>query len=273
VKSQHLQLEILESSALGDIDAISDVIENCQTKLGINVALDDFGTGYSSLTHIRNLSANVIKIDRSFVRDLLIDPNDYSIIEGIIGLANAFNHKIIAEGVETDEQGLMLLIMNCDEAQGYSISRPLPAEELVNWLASYKPNSYWLSYSKQSLSAKQKKLTLLQLTTKHWYTNTLSLIEAGTSGTRLAECHLGVWFNHLKYEKLFTKEWLKQLKQQHDNMYTLASELIERTNTEDASIDPKTLSKFKDAYRELEELLQVQAKQSSISRSDTTAVA
>ncbi len=256
VKSQRLQLEILESSALGDIGAISDVIEKCQTILGVSVALDDFGTGYSSLTHIRNLSANVIKIDRSFIRDLLLDPNDYSIIEGIIGLANAFNHKIIAEGVENDEQGLMLLIMNCDEAQGYNISRPLPAAELPSWLHSYKPNPYWLSYGQQPLSAKQKKLTLLQLTTKHWYTNTLLLIEAATPGTRLAECHLGVWFNHLKYEKLFSKDWLLQLKQQHDNMYNLASELV---NTKNASTEPATLSQFKSAYYELETLLQTKA--------------
>jgi len=177
VKPKWLQLEILESSALGDLNTISDVIERCQTKLGVSVALDDFGTGYSSLTHMRDLSADVIKIDRTFVRDLLLDPNDYSIIEGIIGLANAFNHQIIAEGVETDEQGLMLLIMGCDEAQGFGISRPLPVDELSDWLAAYTPNPYWLYYGQKKLSTKQQKLILLQLTTKHWYTSTLSLIE------------------------------------------------------------------------------------------------
>lgn len=129
VKSQQLQLEVLESSALSDLSIISDIIEQCQSELGVSVALDDFGTGYSALTHIRDLSANVIKIDRTFVRDILIDPSDYSIIEGIISLAHAFNHKIIAEGVEFTEQGLMLIIMGSDEAHGYGISRPLPVKQ------------------------------------------------------------------------------------------------------------------------------------------------
>ena len=95
-----LQLEILESSALGDLNAISRIIKRCQDSLGVNISLDDFGTGYSSLTHLRSLSANTIKIDQTFVRDMLDDPSDYAIIDGVIGLADAFDREVIAEGVE-----------------------------------------------------------------------------------------------------------------------------------------------------------------------------
>jgi len=109
VDSQYLQLEILESSAFSDLQAISWIIKTCQEFLGVNIALDDFGTGYSSLTHLRSLTANTIKIDQSFVRDVLDDPDDFTIIDGVIGLANSFNRKVIAEGVETTEHGLMLL--------------------------------------------------------------------------------------------------------------------------------------------------------------------
>ena len=194
IKPQRLQLEILESSALGDLKTISDIIKNCQTILGVNVALDDFGTGYSSLTHIRDLSANVIKIDRSFIRDLLIDPNDYSITEGVIGLAKAFNLEIIAEGVETTEQGIMLLLMGCEEAQGYHISRPLPAENFPTWLTDYTPNPDWLHYGQHKLTLQQQNIMLLQLTTKQWFENVLSILDDNQLELSLAKCHLGVWF-------------------------------------------------------------------------------
>ena len=256
VDSRYLQLEILESSALGDIKAISKVIKNCQSILGVNVALDDFGTGYSSLTHMRDLSANIIKIDQSFVRDLLIDPNDYSIIEGIIGLARAFNLEVIAEGVEVDEQGLMLLLMGCEEAQGYGISRPLPAEVIPTWLADFTPNPYWLDYAQHTLSPKHQKIGLLQLTTKHWYENVLSFLDEGQLEVGLTECHLGVWFNRLKQDKLFAQDWLNQLKQSHDIMFNLANDLILIKNSENDTIKQSTLNQFKVSYQQIEMLLQ-----------------
>ena len=140
VRPHNLQLEILESSALGDISTTHDLIKQCQTELGLSIALDDFGTGYSSLTHLRNLPANTIKIDQTFVRDLLDDPNDFSIIDGVISLAEAFDREIIAEGVETTEHGLMLMVMGCDSAQGYGIARPLPAHGLTP-ISPIKPGS------------------------------------------------------------------------------------------------------------------------------------
>ncbi|MFW5443513.1 MAG: EAL domain-containing protein [Methylococcaceae bacterium] len=89
VDSKYLQLEILESSALGDVSIISHIISTCRKNLGVHIALDDFGTGYSSLIHLRNLDANILKIDQSFVKNVLDDANDHAIIEGIIGLAIA----------------------------------------------------------------------------------------------------------------------------------------------------------------------------------------
>ncbi len=118
VQSNFLQLEILESSALSDLYTVSNIIQTCQKNLGVNIALDDFGTGYSSLTHLRNLPTNTIKIDQSFVRDVLEDPSDYAIIDAVIGLSHSFNRNVIAEGVETTEHGLMLLLMGCKSSTG-----------------------------------------------------------------------------------------------------------------------------------------------------------
>ena len=145
VDSAYLQLEILESSELGDVDTIRDIIQLCQDNFGVNFALDDFGTGYSSLTHLRNLPVDTVKIDQTFVRDMLVDSNDKAIIEGVIGLADAFHRKVIAEGVETTEHGQMLIAMGCEEAQGYGIAKPMPAKNIPNWLSNYIPNKDWLN--------------------------------------------------------------------------------------------------------------------------------
>ena len=137
VDPKSLQLEILESSSLGDLDTVSNIINSCINKFGVTIALDDFGTGYSSLTHLRSLHADTIKIDQSFVRDMLDDPNDYAIIDGVIRLADSFSRDIIAEGVETRQHGLMLLIMGCKKAQGYGIAKPMPADEIPDWLSRH----------------------------------------------------------------------------------------------------------------------------------------
>jgi len=146
VKPSSLQLEVLESSVLADVEAISEVLEQCRDKLGVKIALDDFGTGYSSLSHLRRLPAGTIKIDRSFVRDILVDENDFAIVKAVIGLAESFKLDVIAEGVETTEQGLKLLEIGCDKAQGFGIAKPMPAIELHSWLESYEPNEKWTSF-------------------------------------------------------------------------------------------------------------------------------
>jgi EAL domain-containing protein (putative c-di-GMP-specific phosphodiesterase class I) len=126
VPASHLELEILETSALEDMAQVSDIMHRCQA-MGVRFALDDFGTGYSSLTYLKRLPAEVIKIDQSFVRDMLADPDDLAIVQGVIGLAQAFHREVIAEGVETIAHGARLLELGCELAQGYGIARPMPA--------------------------------------------------------------------------------------------------------------------------------------------------
>jgi len=148
ILSDQLQLEILESSILSDVNMISEIIKNCRKKLGISIALDDFGTGYSSLTHLRRIPADTIKIDQSFIRDMLVDESDYAIVEGIIMLANTFGRDVIAEGVETKEHGLKLISLGCIHAQGYGIARPMPANNLLPWLKKYRPFAEWIEHAK-----------------------------------------------------------------------------------------------------------------------------
>jgi len=137
-----LSLEMLETSALQDIGYASQVIEDCH-QMGVAFALDDFGTGYSSLTYLKRLRVAALKIDQSFVRDMLDDPDDLSILQGVIGLARAFNREVIAEGVETIAHGSLLLQLGCDLAQGYGIARPMPADALPAWVANWQPDAAW----------------------------------------------------------------------------------------------------------------------------------
>ena len=142
VNPSYLKLEILETSALKDINKISRLIESCG-QLGISFELDDFGTGYSSLTYLRRLRVSTLKIDQSFVRDILGDADDMAFLQGVIGLASALKRQIIAEGVETVEHGTLLLQLGCDLAQGYGIARPMPAAELPAWVKSWRPDAAW----------------------------------------------------------------------------------------------------------------------------------
>jgi EAL domain-containing protein (putative c-di-GMP-specific phosphodiesterase class I) len=139
VANKHLELEILESSALKDIALVAQVLRACHAK-EVRIALDDFGTGYSSLTYLKRLPAETLKIDQSFVHDMVNDPEDMAIVNGVIGLARAFGRKAIAEGVETAEQSELLLSLGCYLMQGYGIARPMPAALFPDWLRGWQAN-------------------------------------------------------------------------------------------------------------------------------------
>lgn len=131
-----LDLEIVETSSLEDLAAVTTVIKAAK-KLGVTFSLDDFGTGYSSLTYLKNLPVDTLKIDQSFVRGSLATPEDLGILKGTIGLANVFGMSLVAEGVETEEHATMLLDLGCHIGQGYAFARPMPGEELQNWLRTW----------------------------------------------------------------------------------------------------------------------------------------
>ena len=121
--------------------------------IGVSFALDDFGTGYSSLTYLKRLPADVLKIDQSFVRDMLNDPEDMGLIEGIVGLAKIFYRQVIAEGVETIPHGKALLRLGCERAQGYGIARPMPAADIPKWIKTWQPDASWLESNGRSSPA------------------------------------------------------------------------------------------------------------------------
>ena len=142
VSAACLELEVLESTAIDDIATAAAVLHRCRS-LGVRLALDDFGTGYSSLTYLRKLPFDQLKIDQSFVRDMLKDPEDRGIVQGVVQLARAFQRSVIAEGVESLAHGAALLELGCKLAQGYGIGRPMPPEHIPAWTQQWQDSEVW----------------------------------------------------------------------------------------------------------------------------------
>jgi diguanylate cyclase (GGDEF)-like protein len=126
---QHLELELTESSIMQNAEFAADVLTRWKS-LGIKISIDDFGTGFSSLASLKRLPLDALKIDQSFVRDATSDPDDAAIVMAIITLAHNMRLKVVAEGVETEEQLRFLQLLRCDEIQGYFFSKPLPSNAL-----------------------------------------------------------------------------------------------------------------------------------------------
>jgi diguanylate cyclase (GGDEF)-like protein/PAS domain S-box-containing protein len=202
IPAGRLQLEVLESGVLVDLNAIGQALKTCRDGLGVSIALDDFGTGYSSLTHLRHLPADTVKIDQSFVRNMIDDPDDYTIVDGVVGLTEAFRRQAIAEGVETRDHGLMLLTMGCTHAQGYGVARPMPAEAIPAWVRDYRPDPKWIDFARNPPPPREAQILLLLIETSQWFKRMEASLEA-PPGTAVRwpimsaeRCHLGRWLRH-----------------------------------------------------------------------------
>ena len=133
--AQYLELELTESLLLSSADVTLAVLQELKA-MGLKLAIDDFGTGYSSLSYLKQFPVSKLKIDRSFVRDVAVNPDDAAIATAIISMAKSLNLKVIAEGVENEAQMAFLRARQCDEIQGYYFSKPLPANECAEKIRS-----------------------------------------------------------------------------------------------------------------------------------------
>jgi diguanylate cyclase (GGDEF)-like protein/PAS domain S-box-containing protein len=134
--AEDLELEITESVAMENIARTSLKLNDLK-ELGISISIDDFGTGYSSLSYLKRFPVQKLKIDKSFVKHAITDPQDSTIIRAIISMGQSLGLSVCAEGVEDEDQYTLLRSMDCDIAQGYLISKPLPVERVVDWLKNY----------------------------------------------------------------------------------------------------------------------------------------
>jgi EAL domain-containing protein (putative c-di-GMP-specific phosphodiesterase class I) len=141
---KYLELEVTETAMIDNVGKIDRVLQKLRSK-GIHIAIDDFGTGYSSLSHLKHLVVDKLKIDRSFIKDVTSNQTDAALVGAVIAMARRMKLRVVAEGVETREQFDYLRSLKCDIAQGYYISKAVPAEEAAELLKSkvkaFKPRN------------------------------------------------------------------------------------------------------------------------------------
>ena len=133
IASKYIALEITESMLADNIEQVTDTLEQLHA-MGVHVSIDDFGTGYSSLSYLKKFPIDTLKIDRSFVRDIATDKNDYAIVNAIIAMAHSLGMDVVAEGIETEEQLNILRQQKCDYFQGYYFSKPITAPGIESML-------------------------------------------------------------------------------------------------------------------------------------------
>ena len=225
VPPRRLELEVLETAALEDIGRVARIIEECR-ELGVTFALDDFGTGYSSLTYIKRLPADTLKIDQSFVRDMLRDPEDCAIVEGVIGLTRVFRRNVVAEGVETVEHGSLLLRLGCDIAQGYGIARPMPAVAVVEWVRGWRPDPAWGAVS--DAVGDDLPLVIAEAGHRRW----VDEVEASLRDAGIApeldprHCRFGQWLAGTGQQSYGRRPEFAEVVRLHRQVHDLAGELM-----------------------------------------------
>jgi len=237
------------------MEHVSGVIQDCQQQ-GIKVALDDFGVGYSSLNYLKRLPANILKIDQGFVRDMLIDPDDLAILEGVLSLAATFRREAIAEGVETLEHGRLLLQLGCEYAQGYFMARPMPPEDIPAWILDWQPPRQW----KQAKRLKPDERLLVHATTDHraWVERIKNFVEGKSDSPppiETGECRFGAWLNSTGKQRYQSADHYQKIIRLHEECHQLGHQLVERSQAQSNDQNRQGLKRLYSLTDQLLELL------------------
>ncbi|MCG8488134.1 MAG: EAL domain-containing protein [Chromatiales bacterium] len=235
VDAKKLELEILETTSIEDLSRIIQPLLYCQ-EMGVQITLDDFGTGYSSLTYFHRLPVNTLKIDRSFVCDMLEDPQDLAIVESVVRLALAFHRPVIAEGVESIEHGAALLRLGCKLGQGYGIARPMPAEAVLQWLEKWYSDTAWQTLKSKLEPNSNDDIEAAIIGHQQWILNATEAISDTQMHTNQKlfdsqSCSCGRWFYGAGYLKYGHLEQYGALRECHDRIHLLGEELHNLANS------------------------------------------
>ncbi len=255
VKHKQLEVEILESTSIDNIEYIQQLIHQLH-KIGIRVSLDDFGTGYSSLSYLKNLPIDTLKIDQSFVRDMLIDAADLDLVKAISLIGQTFNCQVLAEGVETLEHGAYLIQQKCHLAQGYGIAKPMPAKDIPQWADTFKHNSAWKLAVQHAWKFNDLPLIMAQADHANWIAKLLRYLSDPTQHTLSkaeisdhTQCRFGKWYygrGKTDYGHLPTFQKIEPL---HTQVHQVGNQLLTALNKQ----DPIHLPQLKTELLELKE--------------------
>lgn len=229
VLPHQLDLEVLESSALEDMEHVTTTMRECYG-LGVSFSLDDFGTGYSSLTYLKRLPADLMKIDQSFVRGMILDSDDFVIVESLVGLATGFGRAVLAEGVETISHGELLLALGCEMGQGYAIARPMQECAAAAWVQQWRPEPSWLMWNGDDSGEIDRDLVRANIKHRHWIRDIENYV---TSARETApplgenECPLGLWVSTRGDAMYGQHPAFLALRQSHDLVHAVARQLVD----------------------------------------------
>ncbi len=227
VHPSQIELEILETSALEDIIGVSEILRAGQ-ELGVSFSLDDFGTGYSSLTYLKRLPVQTLKIDQSFVRDMLEDPDDMAILEGTLGLAAAFRRQVIAEGVETEAQGEMLLQLGCEYVQGFAIAAPMSADHMPGWVDHWRSQEKcWINGERRTKDRVSPDFRIVDH--RDWIRELRRFLESEQTNLPLLnsqKCPFGHWLEVNHRLDAASKSVYQTIENLHEQVHNKAVELV-----------------------------------------------
>ena len=227
--ARQLEMEVVETTALEDMVKVSRIIEECGA-FGVSFSLDDFGTGYSSLTYLKRLPVATIKIDQSFVGEILSDPNNLVIVQGVIGLTNAFQRRSVAEGVETAEHGRLLLQLECDFAQGYGIARPMPADQILAWVQAWRPDPRWQAIAGLRWDSADYPMLVAEVEHRNWVAQIVySLKEGLPLPHRHVEdphfCRFGKWYDGADAGRYAGLAAFQRIAPEHGKLHEIVTEI------------------------------------------------
>ncbi|MCP4596292.1 EAL domain-containing protein [Neptuniibacter sp.] len=230
----NLELEVVETGAIGNTSQVAELMESC-TRLGIQFSLDDFGTGYSSLTYFHRLPISILKIDRNFVCDMLKNPQDQDIVEGVIRLAQAINRPVVAEGVESIELGIMLLQLGCQYAQGYGIAKPMPADQIFPWYEKFSRKSSWTTLQNQQFSqTRAYDLNVAIFTHQIWLEKIKDYLHSNMQRKQPLldgeDCQFSCWQTGIGQYRYGSHSLFKSLRKIHTDVHEHASKMVNLAN-------------------------------------------
>lgn len=257
IAPEQIELEVLETHLIEDLKSTSQIIQQCQN-LGVRFALDDFGTGYSSLSYLKELPVNTLKIDQSFVRDMLETPEDLSILENTLELARVFEKNVIIEGVETLSHGQVLLQMGCIWGQGYSIGRPMARADFEQWYATWQLPDLWKNT--QGLPKHLRPVLISLAAHKSWVRSLIQALESDVREEDLdfmnKPCRLYHWLYHYRETHPIEDSLFDIILNFHDAFHEKAQKVITKRHALSASEAQYQKDFLQELSREIEVLLQ-----------------
>ncbi|MCP3871406.1 MAG: EAL domain-containing protein [Gammaproteobacteria bacterium] len=235
IDPSRLELEISENVAFSDLELVNETIESYR-ELGVHFALGKFGTGSSSLTFLKKLPVQVVKIDQMFVSEMLQDSEYLAIVEGVMGLARAFNRSVVAQGVESAEHGRLLLGMGCSKMQGDGIAKPMTAVRFKEWITGFSMEPTWQEIESEVFS---RDLSLLSADLFHqkWVERILASLGQPNKKPNDQlwlgdnECNFGRWLNSSGLAAWDHLEEVKVVEKLHQRLHQCAYSLLEQAMT------------------------------------------